>query len=810
MPTQKINKQNIRRQHSKKKLVVRTKQNSLKNGLTALTGGMGGKASYWNENPIFEEINTENENRLILNNHFNSRNTQYNKYEQMLQNFLQYDKEKYMIDMEFTNNFYRNIYYDIDKKYEINLSGATPSWSHPENSRYKIDKVLGGLAHNNTTILFLSNIQSPEDKKVIKIFNMNDINVNEIIDYLSVEVTKIGGGSQLFGQYNYITFPDKDSFDMLNFNMKNYTSAEISTPDTHAYLSCRNIDPINDFINNLIIKYVANMPENKDKINVIDYNNLFVTNVITKDGVSNFRYCLIMDKVDGSLDQFFIKLVQENQQQYPYASPYNETNTKDIVRNSDRLYDYILQTEGMLSILKQPDYLFTHTDMKLENLFYKIINDKIVIYLGDFDKSSISLNGMRFYNDFTKNPKNSRIAPIDLVQGWCKNFLVDKDTTVDFRERKRYQNADGQHTYKISRMFAKDLESAEPEQLYMRYNNQPYYTSFDMISLLLSILHFRISAQKYSVSLIDLSNSYDKDNINNSYDKDNINKIYVIGLGCMTGRTFSTLCTLYESIKTHYNGNFGVLMASIIRQEPAVLENINFIHKYDNSVQPKTILKKLYITSNNKIGLSLPIVPLVFNQIAGKGITQFSINIDETIKYFLEHMKRLRPKISEERFGSKIYKSVSKLFTQLTQKTEASTANPQLSTESALVTASSIGQSQTPGAIQEPINIQAPVQEPISDIDTTDLLKFISKFTGYLNELHLKNKLNVLNIEYSGDYSHAKAIGAMKGMFSMSAPRYCIRTNKYSNIKYIYEWDYFKNENSDFLEYCKMLMAMDN
>ena len=50
----------------------------------------------------------------------------------------------------------------------------------------------------------------------------------------------------------------------------------------------------------------------------------------------------------------------------------------------------------------------------------------------------------------------------------------------------------------------------------------------------------------------------------------------------------------------------------------------------------------------------------------------------------------------------------------------------------------------------------------------------------------------------------------MKGMFSMSAPRYCIRTNKYSNINYIYEWDYFKNENSDFLEYCKMLMSMDD
>lgn len=68
----------------------------------------------------------------------------------MLDTFLKYDSDKYMINMDFTNIFYRNIFYDIGGKYEIDLTNPeTPKWTIPDNSRYKIDKVFGWLSSSN-------------------------------------------------------------------------------------------------------------------------------------------------------------------------------------------------------------------------------------------------------------------------------------------------------------------------------------------------------------------------------------------------------------------------------------------------------------------------------------------------------------------------------------------------------------------------------------------------------------------------------------------------------------------------------------
>ena len=732
MPTQKTTKLNIHGRHSKKKRVVKTKKYSLKNGRITLTGGMGSsEAKYWKENPYFKEINKENERRLILSKSYNSENSQYEQYRQMLKNFLSYDSEKYMINMDFTNMFYRNIFYDVDGNYNIDLTKQDkPEWSTPDNSRYKIDKVLGGLAHQNTTILFLSNKQIPEDKKAIKIFNLYDVNINKINDYLSVEITKIGGKNRtMFGQKNYIYYPDLDNFNKLNFNDKLYYSDEISglktqfvdikskmeilESDIKVYLSCRNIDPVNDFINNLIIKHVAD--QNPDKIRVIDYNNLFVTKVKTPKSES-YKYCLIMDRVDGSLDQYFIDLVNKNLET-KYEAPFSSAEP-ELIKHSDRLYNYLLQTENMLRILKHPDYLFTHTDMKLENLFYKLNKDKdgnLDIYLGDFDKSSITLNGMRFYNNILKNPNNKALKA-DLVQSFYGNLLVDEYTTKQYEERKDIiKDGTGIQNYRLSRIGRKQIDFAEPEQLYMRYNNQPYYTSFDMISLLLSILHFRIGDTKQS--LIDFDNKSDE----------NLSNIYV-KLGYMTSDTLPTLYEIYSKLKENYNGNFGKLMNSILIVTDALLMHINFIHNYD-AIQP-TKLDFVYLTLNNKLGLSIPIVPTSIKQ--SGNITQFAVNIDKTKSFYTDQNIRDK-KISE----------------------------------------------------------------------------FTTKFIDYIVKLNKKHNLDLLNIEYSGDYSIKKEMGSLTAaLMHLPPPVYCIRTNKYSNNHIIYEWDYFVNI-SDFDNYCKMLMNIN-
>jgi len=707
------------------KSIYKSKQNIKRH---KLHGGMGYHAKYWNQNPVFADVNLENENRLIISRNFNSRHTQYEKYVPMLNTFLKYDNEKYMINMDFTNNFIRNIFFDIDNKYGIDLSNPDkPEWINKENSRYKIDKVLGGLAHNNTTILFLSNKITPEDKKVVKIFNLFDVDVTQIKEYLSVEITQIGGEPRAKIQQNYIHYNTMEEFNLLNFNGKNYCINELSgfktnnyesesESDIKIYLSCRNIDPINDFINNLIIKYIST--KNINKINVIDYNNLFVAKIKTPDG-EVYRYCLIMDKIDGSLDQYFIKQVNKYQDITPFASPFNEKpeNKTDLVRHADRLYNYILQAEEMLNILKHPDYLFTHTDLKLENLFYKEEDDKITIYLGDFDKSSIALNGMRFYNNVLANPNNN--LKFDLVQGFFSDYTIDSYTIKQYAERKIIiTQGSGIYNYRLSRLGRKNIQ-AEPEELYMRYNNQPFYTSFDMISLLLSILHFRIGKEKYS--LIDF---------NSDSDKRTLGDMLYIKLGYMNTTTYTELCKIYADLKENYKGNFGKLIDSILKLPDATLQNINFTHTYD-SLQP-TKLDYIYLTKNNKIGLSLPIVPTSIKQL-GK-ITQFTIDVDGT---------KTR------------YKSL------------------------------------TTGLSLDNINIS----------------NFISTFIKYIENLLRENKLSVLNIEYSGDYSIEREMGSLLSIAKMPPPPYCIKTNKYSSLGTVYEWDIFTNE-TDFIKYCKMLLNL--
>ena len=88
------------------KSIYKSKQNIKRH---KLHGGMGYHAKYWNQNPVFADVNLENENRLIISRNFNSRHTQYEKYVPMLNTFLKYDNEKYMINMDFTNNFIRSI-----------------------------------------------------------------------------------------------------------------------------------------------------------------------------------------------------------------------------------------------------------------------------------------------------------------------------------------------------------------------------------------------------------------------------------------------------------------------------------------------------------------------------------------------------------------------------------------------------------------------------------------------------------------------------------------------------------------------------
>lgn len=68
--------------------------------------------------------------------------------------------------------------------------------------------------------------------------------------------------------------------------------------------------------------------------------------------------------------------------------------------NDDLLYQIFNQVLTPLSILKDPKYKFSHSDLKAKNVFvHKKLDGSIVYKIADYDKSSLTFNGFRFYNN---------------------------------------------------------------------------------------------------------------------------------------------------------------------------------------------------------------------------------------------------------------------------------------------------------------------------------------------------------------------------------------------------------------------------
>jgi hypothetical protein len=564
----KSKKQKIAQRQRKTKAV--RKRNNI------LHGGAGSIVLQWCDQPEFIKVNAENDKMLQLNLLHTHDKYQHNVYYTELTNLLEY--KKYEVNMDFISNFYKHIYYDISQKYAIDLRNKSQSWLTPtENILYDITSSYVNPTHQNTTIVFLKS-KSTSTEKVIKIFTNIDCDINKIREFLPLEISHISKKSRnIIAQFNYLHYVNLDTFNKFNFNQKKNYIHEVSEDKSKIYLSCRNADPVNEYIINLIIGFIN---KNLDSpIKYVHYDNLFVTTVYN-DKYPNGKqcWCLLMDKVDGSIDSIIKK------------------NKNNILPN-ETILDYLQQAEALLKPLKTADYLFTHTDMKLENLFYKKNGSgnsaKIELYLADLDKSSITFKGIRFYNDLNESP-SVKIAGIsfDPVQGYAVALKGDDYINKSYPLRKVASTNNETYEYRLSRIGRVNSPGdIEFEAFYMRYNNQPFYTSFDIISLWLSILHFR----RDKGAIIDFEGIKSSEILANFLTK------------YMTKDTINLLTDFYSGLELNYGGNFGLLLKPIFDREQSQLNHLKFLQHYD-STEPK-LIKGLYLTLNNKLALSLPFVP---------------------------------------------------------------------------------------------------------------------------------------------------------------------------------------------------------
>ncbi len=563
------------------------KKYAYKNETFLQIGGLGGATTYYNEHPKFKDYNQNARRTMIFAHPEIDDSAQFNSYNEELKNLFMYDKG--IINYEFMENFHRHVYYDLSDDFELvttdgTLAGTTKGTTFKKNGLggskipYDIDPREIHQAHGNTSVYFLKHTSGNPDKNyVLKVFNTVPIDISAIPDYLSLEIIHIDekGAPLLESQKNYVHVT-KEAFDTLNFNM--IDDFIETNNNTHLYLASKNNNAVNEYLINLILQHTNTELNLQDAF--VKYINFFVTKVN-----GSYKYCLLMKSYTGSISGLFQKIKNKD---FVLKSSWNE------------LYASILKsTETTLNKLKTRKHLFTHTDMKLENLFYNLApvtnggdfdisgkdsqgNDqkyKILVYIADFDKSSITHHNIRFYNSQ---------APID-SQSSLRTWLVDKRVVEEknirvVKYKEAVQNSIIESTYKYSGIGSTFREmysntNIETEQLYMRYNYLPYHMTFDMISLIISIFWEKLLEKKEGTL----------DTIVNKY----------------ISQWQSLHETFINYMGSHYDGNFGAMLNPILGYSSK--RPYQFISKIIKE-KVQLIINKLYLTSDNKICLSLPFI----------------------------------------------------------------------------------------------------------------------------------------------------------------------------------------------------------
>jgi hypothetical protein len=439
----------------------------------------------WNTFNDFNLINNANKNNLNLFSQSNSQN------------------EIFFKDLgshNFISNFNKNIYFDINNLFNIKFKNNKYEW---KNTNYSITNYI----KNNNTILFLEN-KFNKTKKVLKVFNNTNVNYNKI-ENLKLDIHHISNNHSLINlQNNYYPITE-EQYKIYNFNRET-ESLNLENSNDKIYLSCRTNDAVNNYINNLIIQKIH--LDNNIVNYFVQYENIFVTQVENKN-----CYCILMDNYDGNLTD--------------YIDKQDKSNTKLFTQ----LFNDI---EIKLQLLKNKKYLFNHTNLICESILYK--ND--VFYIADNKYSSIKYNNIRFLNDYRYNT-----SWYNFIDPYKSMFAID-NYSINNNPNNHDKNI---HHYRLSRKFRNVINSYcsfnnsyDFEKLYIRYNFQPFYMSFDMITFILSLLNKK---------LINGNNLL----ISKYIDTNSINQVIII---------------YYHYIKTD---NIDTILELLLKNQ-----NIIFIHQY--------------------------------------------------------------------------------------------------------------------------------------------------------------------------------------------------------------------------------------
>jgi hypothetical protein len=550
-------------------------------------------------------IQEDLENHLILTQSVETLEAYQRPLLDALSNLLCHREGK--INIDFLNLFHRYVYYDQKGLLSINNG----QFSDPQKKlRYKITNVVDQGAVGR--VYALDPLESHRPPLILKVIALSSDEQKYIQDYLSLEIFKIGQSSQNTWQNNYGVISR-----MVYDRYYNKIGGDLSTEhliktngDDSLYLSIKSMPFYNEIIINLIIQRIV-----KDHDGLLDnylpYYNYFITKV---DG--QYMGCLLMPMMDGNCANLIDTLEKK----------WGRDRTKE---EAYYLFvdTFMTQITRFLTHLKHPSYLFTHTDMKLENVMYKRFaypseedEPRLIMidgqqyfcdgshyykfYLSDFDKSAISYHGIRFYADYSASHPNQSLLQFVGVGStqYASTSFLDYGQPLDT-------------SFSIARLRADISYRIQVEVFAMRYIAFPFYLGFDLQSLVMSLFTW---GREFSKVFTQMSKTHQKDD----------SFLMRLLLRLFMENDLADLIAIYSgaswpqiTTKKHYGGDFGLLIGRLVVQpKPVRFNKVSYadlvmLCQQDMSVfnreKCRPVNTLLLTPQEHKLVLGFPFVPLV-------------------------------------------------------------------------------------------------------------------------------------------------------------------------------------------------------
>lgn len=389
----------------------------------------------------------------------NPENLPIHDYKILLNNLMKRDTKKTSIgniiaDDEINLDFLNTISaFPADLRKQLNIGKKGNEYTFDGKSNYNITQVISdGTTGSEAIILRLKKNEGvheslPEELvlKLMPIKIENYYNYTPLtFQHITVKPPETGSADTRY--YNYTI----ENFDKLNLD-KQYLGYNLNSNNENIYITAADLD---DFKNEMIQNIICRNILGDDNKNLINYYNYIYINI------NGYTYGgILMESLNGSLDQLIKDEIQKNV----------GTNILEDNFFSIALKNYLTE----LNKLKHFSYRFNHSDLKVQNIFYKKnIDNSYILKIADLDKSAITFNGIRFINGKLINKS------LDLMK--LSEPPVIKDNYINIPED-----------------IARDL-NIEWEQIYLRYGFFPPPPFYDILVLFICLrIHFYSKLEEF-------------------------------------------------------------------------------------------------------------------------------------------------------------------------------------------------------------------------------------------------------------------------------------------------------------------------